>query len=104
MHRDGPEDDDHPEAPQERHLAFQVRLASGELDSSRLVLWRGAPHPGGDVETPAEPAFFFWKGSRVIAEAGGVSSPLHEVPPPNSPVNPPPAVDSLGCLRPPHLK
>src|SRR2546428_12239989 len=56
MHRHGPEDDDYLEVPQEHYLAFQVGLASGELDSRRLVLWRGAPPPSRATFKPGEAA------------------------------------------------
>src|SRR2546427_13262498 len=85
LHCHGPEDDDHPEARQERHLAFQVGLASGELDPRRLVLWRGAPPPGGDVATPGGQALAFRNRRRVIREHGTRESPVERFPPPRSP-------------------
>src|SRR2546426_6661969 len=101
MHRDGPEDDDHPEARQERPLAFQVGLTSGELDPRRLVLWRGAPHGGGDVAIPEDQSIVFRNGSRLIREAGAVQSPIQEFPAPVSRESPPRAVASMGRRRQP---
>jgi len=101
MHRHGPEDDDYLEVPQEHHLAFQVGLASGELDSRRLVLGRGAPHRGGDIAIPEDEAIVLRNGSRLIREAGAVQSPIQEFPAPVSREGPPSAVASMGRRRQP---
>src|SRR2546428_13330872 len=101
MHRGGPEDDDHPEARQERSLAFQVGLTSDEFDRRRLVLWRGAPYRGGDVAIPEGQAIVFRNGSRLIREAGAVQSPIQEFPAPVSRESPPRAVASMGRRRQP---
>src|SRR2546426_8811765 len=99
MHRHGPQDDDYPEAPQERHFAFHVGLASGELDPRRLVLWRGAPHRGGDVAIPEDQAIVFRNGSRLIREAGAVQRPIQEFSAPVSRECAPGSVASVGRRR-----
>src|SRR5712691_5991936 len=99
LHRHGPEDDDYPEAPQEYHLAFQIRLASGELDPRRLVLWRGAPHRRGDVAVPEDQTVVLRNGSRLIREAGAVQGPIQEFSAPVSRECAPGSVASMGRRR-----
>src|SRR5207245_8138868 len=98
MHRHGSEDDDYAEAPQEHHLAFQVGLASGELDPRWLVLWRGTTHRGGDVAIPEDQAVVFRDGRWLIREAGPVQGPIQKFPAPVSRECPPCAVSSV-CRR-----
>src|SRR5439155_12724313 len=83
---DGTEDDDHAELPQYPHLALEVRLASGELDSRRLVLRWGAPHRRGDVAIPKDQSIVLRNGGGLIRKPGPVQSPVQEFPAP-VPVN-----------------
>src|SRR2546426_828638 len=101
LHRHGPEDDDHPEVPQEHHFAFQVGLASSELDSRRLVLRRGAPHRGGGVAIPGDEAVVFRNGRCLIRKARPVQRPIQEFSAPGSRECAPGAVATMGRRRPP---
>jgi len=99
LHRDRPEDDDHTKVPQQHHLAFQIRLASDELNPRRPVLWRGTPHRGGDVAISKGESIVFRNGSRLIRKTSTVQRPIQEFPAPVSRECAAGAIASMGRRR-----
>jgi len=99
LHRDGTEDDDHAELPQQPHLALEVRLASGELDPRRLVLRWGAPHRRGDVAIPKDQSIVLRNGGGLIRKPGAVQSAVQKFPTPVPRECAPGAIPSMSRRR-----
>lgn len=93
---ESPESDDDRRVPQDAHLLFQVRLATGELGPRRTVLGWSATHGRGHVAIVELEPIETGHGGPLVREAGTVKGPIEPVPASVAREDPPGPVATVG--------